>query len=484
MQHTADNVDHNSRTLDGQNTFHGMGIVATVTPKITVTRTVPKVKVTSEEIKEKGRIEIHFPQKKSKPSLKYEKLKPVEVAKNSLTLLWNAAWLLEPQRALWNGFMQSTHKTAVYPGQSSVIFLLMIDLKSSDEVCILSTMAFVAKQADRLNIRPILTFDQPLYQKAVELQVNESESSLIRKIILRLGGLHTCMSFLGSIGHLMNSSGLQQALETAYAENTVPHMLTGKALSRAIRGHMITSGVLHAIMISQIYDSPISYTEEDIDGEEIDRSEQEIDHSEHRLLEFAKGSKLEEISQLFELLMAGKISIEEVNSDSTLIDLKNLIDNFKDKRKKSRTANLWLQYMEMVEILLTFIKGERTGDFNLHLNALSKMLPYFASSGHHHYAKSAHIYLQTMQALEKESPDVYTKFQNGYHVVRRSDRYWAGLSTDLIIEQVTDINFLLNRNLWSNLQYKIGISAFGSLRKLSSAATSFSTSMFFLHLRF
>ena len=29
-----------------------------------------------------------------------------------------------------------------------------------------------------------------------------------------------------------------------------------------------------------------------------------------------------------------------------------------------------------------------------------------------------------------------TMFQNGYHVIRRSDRYWAGLSSDLIKEQV------------------------------------------------
>ena len=28
----ADNVDHNLRTLDGNDTFHGMGLIVTVTP--------------------------------------------------------------------------------------------------------------------------------------------------------------------------------------------------------------------------------------------------------------------------------------------------------------------------------------------------------------------------------------------------------------------------------------------------------------------
>ena len=41
MQYVADNVDHNTRTLDGTGTFHGMGIIATITPGARTTRLVP-----------------------------------------------------------------------------------------------------------------------------------------------------------------------------------------------------------------------------------------------------------------------------------------------------------------------------------------------------------------------------------------------------------------------------------------------------------
>ena len=41
-----------------------------------------------------------------------------------------------------------------------------------------------------------------------------------------------------------------------------------------------------------------------------------------------------------------------------------------------------------------------------------------------------------MDTLENDCPDVYRLFKEGLHVVRRSDRYWAGLSSNLIIEQV------------------------------------------------
>ena len=41
-----------------------------------------------------------------------------------------------------------------------------------------------------------------------------------------------------------------------------------------------------------------------------------------------------------------------------------------------------------------------------------------------------------MSQLEEQHPDIYQQFQECLHVVRRSDLLWAGLSTDLVIEQV------------------------------------------------
>ena len=82
------------------------------------------------------------------------------------------------------------------------------------------------------------------------------------------------------------------------------------------------------------------------------------------------------------------------------------------------TAKLWLQYVEMIGILHMFIKAERIGDWNLHLQAVQKMLPYFAAAGYNLYTKSDYIYLQKMQQLSESHPDIYTSFLNGYHVIR------------------------------------------------------------------
>ena len=65
------------------------------------------------------------------------------------------------------------------------------------------------------------------------------------------------------------------------------------------------------------------------------------------------------------------------------------------------------------------------------------MLNLFAATGYSNYAKSARLYLQMMKELPTTFPDLYEQFtHNGYHTVRRSNRFWSGIWTDLTIEQV------------------------------------------------
>ena len=127
---------------------------------------------------------------------------------------------------------------------------------------------------------------------------------------------------------------------------------------------------------------------------------------------------------------------ESISCEPVFEKVKVKINNVKQSLSKFPTSKLWLMYMTMVDLLRNFIKAERTGCWQLHLQTLSEMLPYFAAAGHNLYAKSAHIYLQTMGRLKDEHPIIYDFFNDGYHVVRRSDRFWAGLSSDLVIEQV------------------------------------------------
>ena len=52
-------------------------------------------------------------------------------------------------------------------------------------------------------------------------------------VILRLGGMHMLMSFMGSIGSLMADSGLTEIMQAAFTG--VQKMLTGKKISQNVR---------------------------------------------------------------------------------------------------------------------------------------------------------------------------------------------------------------------------------------------------------
>jgi hypothetical protein len=336
---------------------------------------------------------------------------------------------------------------------------------------------------------PCITFNQPLWLKATDIIKAKS-----MKIVCRLGGFHTMMSFMGSIGSMMKGSGLEEALETVYGPNAVIHMMSGKAFSRALRGHLLVeSALVNKLMISVL---PCKLSEDDTfegteSGEmsmdtlemvnddqcsssvmeietaiatpvrevgtgtnpdcgteitenlqeslieakmEIPAAETDIDMDENKL----NATEVERINHLYEGIKDQSIAVVSVSESKELKKLDHCLQKYKELlAERSPTAKLWLQYIEYVETLKVFIRAERTGDWNLHLVAITKMLNLFAATGHINYAKSARLYLQLMLELRTDYPWLYHCFQEqGFHTVRRSNRFWAGLWTDLTIEQV------------------------------------------------
>ena len=75
---------------------------------------------------------------------------------------------------------------------------------------------------------------------------------------------------------------------------------------------------------------------------------------------------------------------------------------------------------------------------NWHLESVREMIPFFHAAGHLAYAKSAHLYLQQMSVLEKRMPaseyEYFTK--KGGFTIRRTHKMWAGIWSNMTIEQV------------------------------------------------
>ena len=466
-QFVADNVDHNTRTLDGMSTFHGMGIIQAITPGDSRSYTIPRINRRAADLALQGRIKIHFYKSNVVCNFfTYHKLPELEVKDKDwkINLLWKIVWPLKTCRPGWSGMMQAVH-VGEHPGKASIKFLPMIDMNPSDMSCVYSTMMYVCEEAKRQGCTPILTFDQPLWWKAIMIQSNEPEGSVLKNIILRLGTFHMQMSFLGCIGYLMGGSGLQEALEVVYGANTVTHILGGKAYSRAVRGHFLMDSALNAIIVSkafgidphvseeqneplaaevfqdqtdgsdnmQIDDTP-SQSFEVLSSMEIPSEEEQESHMKSDFNGFPFDSS--KLVHLYDSLIGKEITVESACQEEIIDDINDKLVQVIDSLKVARTSRLWIQYMEMIDILRKSLKAERTGDWKLHLASVCEMLPYFAAAGHNLYAKSAYLYLQLMLELQTMFPDIYEKFIAGFHVIRRSNRYWAGLSSDLVIEQV------------------------------------------------
>ena len=258
IQYVADNVDHNIRTLDGRDTFHDMGIIANVTPK---TNKIPRVAVSAEDIAKVGRINIKYFTSAcdGMQSFRYEKSREPAFSINmsiKVDLLWKVSLTVRSPRPSWTGMMQMVSH-GEHPGEASVVFLPMIDLNPSDLIYIYSTLHFVSDHARRYNVTPILTFGQPLWWKALTIIRSEPVDSSLHSIVVRLGGFHTLMSFLGCIGYLMTGTGLKELLELVFASDSTTHILTGKAVLRAIRGHLLVDASLNAILTSQAFQEDV-----------------------------------------------------------------------------------------------------------------------------------------------------------------------------------------------------------------------------------
>ena len=60
VQYAADNVDHNIHTLDGHDTFNGMGMIAAITPGARSSWPIPRAKVTSLDVALVGRVKRKY----------------------------------------------------------------------------------------------------------------------------------------------------------------------------------------------------------------------------------------------------------------------------------------------------------------------------------------------------------------------------------------------------------------------------------------
>ena len=201
---------------------------------------------------------------------------------------------------------------------------------------------------------------------------------------------------------------------SVYGSNSVSKILKGKTYIRSVRAHKILFEALTRLRWDSFIDWLVSQDNVEFDTREINQ-----------------------------LLVACQ-NLDGENFQQCIFRLSQLLDPVVDQLKcyrnqqseLSATFVYWEQYIGMVEILLCYIRAEREGDWNLHLESVAQMIPYFFAYDHLNYARWASVYLIDMKLLSNSAPLIEEEFLNGNHTVCRSTGgTFNGIWTDLASEQ-------------------------------------------------
>lgn len=413
-QFVFDNADHNVNTIDGLHTFHAMGGIECVTPASAVSCDfkVPKLKAIPprDTLGSYGTLPLKVFHGYKKAGLGNVPITDLDLMNPNFSYDFDMSstdllWIYNHKvRSIdvkgWNGFMENLTQDLPYT-RSRILYLPCLNHPPSNYDTIYTVLSLAAERIENKKQKvAIVTFDQPLYWKANEILHSTTDPKL-KNVVVRLGGFHLIMSFLGSIGQIMDGSGLKELFSVFYASASVDKMLAGHAYSRAVRAHIL----VHCALVQVILGST-NFTDE-------------------------------ESSKLTALLEESTDVFATIDTDLEFQNIKvKFMETLRNFSGKSETAKLWIQYVQMVSLLKMFIEAEKSGNWQLHLDTVQKMLPFFHASGHFLYAKSAHLYLQDMYNLKERMDEAeYEQFVNGGFTIRRTDKFWSGIWSDMTIEQ-------------------------------------------------
>ena len=269
------------------------------------------------------------------------------------------------------------------PTKSDVSFTSMLPLfrdTANSVAMILHSMNVVKNAVEILNPGqvPVIACDQPLYALAKQIQWSWPETHGENMFVVMFGGLHIEMAALKTLGDLLESSGWTGALVQAgvATSGTADSFLKASHVTRTRRAHQITASSLY-ILLQKAYNE---YTQ------------------------------------------------NEVN-------VKPKKDWIAEKSAACPHFKFWNMVLELELTVMLFVRAIREGDFQLYIEALTKIVPWFFALDHVHYSRWIPIHLRDMISLRERHCDVYEEFVKGKFTVKKTKHAFSAIAIDQAHEQ-------------------------------------------------
>ena len=80
--------------------------------------------------------------------------------------------------------------------------------------------------------------------------------------------------------------------------------------------------------------------------------------------------------------------------------------------------------------LLIFVRSIREGNFDLYIQSLTAIMPWFFALDHTHYSRWLSVHIRDMMSLEQKHPSILEEFRAGKFVVNKSVHRFSGMAID------------------------------------------------------
>ena len=134
--------------------------------------------------------------------------------------------------------------------------------------------------------------------------------------------------------------------------------------------------------------------------------------------------------------LCGNLTQESFNACVRLWStLFKLLDEFDEFCQDYERSPIWNSSLEMMQVLMNYMKSIKLGDWHLYINSIGNMLPWFHAYDNHNYAWHFTYYWATQQDLPNTHPNMYSKFLNGGFSIKRSEGCFNKVPPDQVIGQ-------------------------------------------------
>ncbi|XP_056105946.1 uncharacterized protein LOC130084505 [Rhinichthys klamathensis goyatoka] len=420
-----DNIDFGEETLSGRGTTHhtnGIMLQSSVVEPVSTTNRQPLQKgVSSFKAPPSIPVEPYHQSKRQGPQNLFHhesvplqadtyKLNTVSAVQAELAYVFVKS--IDAEKCTipsWTGFHTLLQGDGTL--QKSALYYLPVIEASPTEMSTVNTILKRSVQiANQLELDHIvLVFDQAIYAKAQ--QIRWKDDDFTQRIVIRLGEFHTCMSYLSILGKRFGDAGLQDILieSEVVAPGSINGVISGHHYNRSIRAHKLLYESLQRI----------------------------------RLLTFLDSLPPEERYECLDVINEIKCAFPDRTMDVLCANEKfdKMCSKYEDFVKRSSAENptfaFWSSYIDMVQILLLFVRATRESDWQLHLSTVRLMMPWFFAYDRVNYARYLPSYWLEMVNLPLTHPSCHSELSvKGQSTVQRQSVHgFASIACDQAIEQ-------------------------------------------------